>query len=91
MLLEAQQKGEPYRLVLTDAHMPRVDGFMLAEKIKEAAEHEFSDPGVLKQKLMDLQMMLELNQISEDNFRQLESALLARLEEVTKEKEGSHA
>ncbi len=37
MLLEAQQKGEPYRLVLTDAHMPRVDGFMLAEQIKQDA------------------------------------------------------
>ena len=35
LLLEAQQKGEPYRLVLTDAHMPRMDGFMLAEQIKQ--------------------------------------------------------
>jgi len=78
--------------LLDDILLAPVNGVVwLAEKIKEAAEHEFSDPGVLKQKLMDLQMMLELNQISEDNFRQLESALLARLEEVTKEKEGSHA
>jgi len=35
LLLTAQQKGEPFRLVLTDAHMPRVDGFMLAEQIKQ--------------------------------------------------------
>ena len=78
--------------LLDDILLAPVNGVVwLAEKIKEAADHEFSDPGVLKQKLMDLQMMLELNQISEDNFRQLESALLARLEEVTKEKEGSHA
>ena len=35
LLLEAQQDGQPYRLVLTDAHMPRVDGFMLAEQIKQ--------------------------------------------------------
>ncbi len=34
LLLEAQDNGEPYRLVLTDAHMPRVDGFMLAAQIK---------------------------------------------------------
>ena len=78
--------------LLDDILLAPVNGVVwLAEKIKEAADHEFSDPGVLKQKLMDLQMMLELNQISEDDFRQLESALLARLEEVTKEKEGSHA
>jgi hypothetical protein len=78
--------------LLDDLLLAPVNGVIwLAEKIKEAADHEFSDPGVLKQKLMDLQMMLELKQISEDDFRQRESELLARLEEVTKEKEGSHA
>jgi len=35
LLLEAQKKGEPYRLVLTDAHMPGTDGFMLASQIKQ--------------------------------------------------------
>jgi hypothetical protein len=35
--------------------------------------------------------MLELNQISEDDFRRRESELLARLEEITKSKEGSRA
>ena len=35
LLLEAPQEGEPYRLVLTDAHMPSTDGFMLAEQIKQ--------------------------------------------------------
>jgi CheY-like chemotaxis protein len=30
----ADRAGEPYRLVLTDANMPEVDGFMLAERIK---------------------------------------------------------
>lgn len=63
----------------------------LAERVQEAADHEFSDPGVLKQKLLDLQLMLDLNQISEDDFRRQESELLARLEENTKPKGGSHA
>jgi PAS domain S-box-containing protein len=35
LLLEAKQTGEPYRLALTDAHMPYMDGFMLAEQIKQ--------------------------------------------------------
>jgi hypothetical protein len=78
--------------LLDDLLLAPVNGVIwLAEKIKEAADHEFSDPGVLKQKLLDLQMMLELNQISEDDFRRRESELLARLEETTKAKEGSHA
>jgi hypothetical protein len=76
--------------LLDDLLLAPVNGVIwLAEKIKEAADHEFSDPGVLKQKLMDLQMMLELKQISEDDFRQRESELLTRLEEISKTKEGS--
>jgi CheY-like chemotaxis protein len=31
----AQAAGAPFRLVLTDAHMPSVDGFMLAEQIRQ--------------------------------------------------------
>jgi len=79
-------------LLLDDLLLAPVNGVIwLAEKIKEAADHEFSDPGVLKQKLLDLQMMLELNQISEDDFRRRESELLTRLEEISKTKEGSRA
>lgn len=63
----------------------------LSKQIREAAEHEFSDEGALKQKLFDLQLMLELDQISEADFRQRESELLTRLEEIAKAKEGSHA
>jgi PAS domain S-box-containing protein len=37
LLLAARERKEPFRLVLTDAHMPRVDGFMLAEQIKRDA------------------------------------------------------
>ena len=35
LLRQASGAGEPYRLVVTDAHMPRIDGFMLAEQIKQ--------------------------------------------------------
>ncbi len=34
-LESAYRSGEPYALVLLDAHMPEVDGFMLAERIRE--------------------------------------------------------
>ena len=35
MLREAQQSGQPYALVLTDANMPDMDGFALAQQIKQ--------------------------------------------------------
>src|SRR6185437_103419 len=34
-LEQSQQAGEPFALVLLDAHMPDVDGFCLAEQIKK--------------------------------------------------------
>ncbi|OHB76064.1 MAG: hypothetical protein A2W31_16835 [Planctomycetes bacterium RBG_16_64_10] len=37
-LHEAHQTGDPYRLVLTDANMPAIDGFTLTEQIKQNAE-----------------------------------------------------
>ena len=35
---QAHKAGEPFSLVLTDAHMPSVDGFTLVEQIKQDAE-----------------------------------------------------
>src|SRR5581483_8294151 len=34
-LREARQKGEPFRLVLLDYHMPEMDGLMVAEQIRQ--------------------------------------------------------
>ncbi len=33
-LREARRSGRPFQLVLTDAHMPELDGFQLAEQVK---------------------------------------------------------
>ncbi len=38
MLRQAQQSGNPYGLVLTDANMPEIDGFALAQQIKQDQE-----------------------------------------------------
>jgi len=35
LLRKARESGEPYRLVLSDANMPGMDGFALAEEIKQ--------------------------------------------------------
>jgi len=37
-LLSAQQKGKPYHLILTDMHMPIMDGFTLVERIRNVPE-----------------------------------------------------
>ncbi len=37
-LREAQRTGRPFRVVLSDAHMPEMDGFMLAEQIRQDPE-----------------------------------------------------
>ncbi len=34
-LSSAQNEGEPYALVLTDMHMPKMDGFALIEQIRQ--------------------------------------------------------
>src|SRR5262249_25036075 len=38
-LRRAADSGEPYSLVLLDAHMPEMDGFMLADRIQRDAGH----------------------------------------------------
>ena len=37
-LSSARNTGQPYRLVLTDMHMPKMDGFDLVERIKDSPE-----------------------------------------------------
>ncbi|MDD2714912.1 MAG: gas vesicle protein GvpG [Candidatus Wallbacteria bacterium] len=60
----------------------------LGDKIGEAADREFSDEGLLKEKLMELQMNFELDRISESEYTRLETELLERLDEIRKLKEG---
>jgi len=40
LLHHAHQVGEPYRLVLTDVHMPDIDGFIFAGQMRECPEFE---------------------------------------------------
>jgi signal transduction histidine kinase/CheY-like chemotaxis protein len=37
-LLHGQEVGDPYQLVLTDRHMPNMDGFSLVERIRQRPE-----------------------------------------------------
>ena len=59
----------------------------LGKKIDEVAEREFSDEGLIKEKLMEVQMKFEMDKISEKEYNKQEGDLLARLDAIRKAKE----
>ena len=59
----------------------------LGKKINEVAEREFSDEGLIKEKLMQLQLRFEMDEISEDEYNKQEKEILERLEAIRKAKE----
>ena len=61
----------------------------LGKKINEVAEREFSDEGLIKERLMELQLKFELDKISEKEYNKQEAELLARLDAIRKAKEES--
>jgi len=59
----------------------------LSKKIDEIVEKEFSDEGLIKEKLMEVQMKFEMDKISEKEYNKQEAELLARLDAIRKAKE----
>lgn len=59
----------------------------LGKKIDEVAEREFSDQGLIKEKLMEVQLKFEMDEISEEEYNKQEAELLARLDAIRKAKE----
>jgi len=59
----------------------------IGKKIYEVAEKEFSDEGLIKEKLMGLQLKFEMDEINEEEYNRQEKELLARLDAIRKAKE----
>jgi hypothetical protein len=59
----------------------------VAKKINEIVEKEISDEGKIKEKLMELQLRFEMDEISEEEYNKQEKALLAQLDAIRKVKE----
>jgi len=57
----------------------------LAEKVDEVAARELSDEGRLKDKLMELQLRFELDEISDEEYTRQETELLDRLNTIQEE------
>jgi hypothetical protein len=60
-----------------------LDGTMwIAQKLLEQAENEMYDEGKVRAKLMEMEMLLDLGDISEETYMAAEDELLERLREI---------
>jgi hypothetical protein len=57
-------------------------------KIADAVEAQLTDDGVLREELLAAQMRLELGEITEAEFAELEADILARLREIRERQRG---
>jgi len=60
----------------------------IAEQIRDMAENEFYGEDKIKAELIKLQMMLEIGEITEEQYNEAEGILMKRLDEGAKRKEG---
>ena len=68
-------------LLIDDLLLLPVKGFFgIFKKIHEMAELELSDEDYIRERLMELQLRFELNEIGEEEYNQQEIKLLARLD-----------
>ncbi|MBA4391531.1 MAG: gas vesicle protein GvpG [Syntrophus sp. (in: bacteria)] len=54
----------------------------LSEKINDMVEREMSDEGLIKERLMELQLRFELDAIDEETYMRQEKELLERLNAI---------
>jgi len=59
----------------------------LGEKVNDVIEKELSDEGLIKEKLMQLQLRFEMDEISDEEYNKQEKELLTRLEAIAKTRE----
>ena len=59
----------------------------VGKKINEIAEKELTDEDRIKEKLMELQLRFEMDEISEEEYNRQEKELLERLDAIRKAKE----
>lgn len=59
----------------------------IGKTLYEHAQAQLTDESAVRQRLLDVQMQFELDQISEAEYREQEAALMQRLDEIRKYKE----
>jgi uncharacterized membrane protein len=74
--------------LLDDLLLAPIKGVIfLADKINEVIEKETSDEGSIKERLMELQMKFEMDEITEEEYDKKEDELLRLLENIREEKQ----
>jgi hypothetical protein len=61
------------------------------DKIAAAVETELNDDTVLRERLLDAQMRLELGEMSQAEFDGLEAEILARIREIRERRRGGES
>lgn len=61
------------------------------DKVASAVDAEMNDEGSLREDLLAAQMRLELGEMDEEEFAELERNILARLREIREERQSSGA
>lgn len=71
--------------LIDDLLLAPVKGIIgLGKKINEMIERESSDEGRLKEKLMELQLQFEMDEVSEEEYQKQEKELLENWETMRK-------
>lgn len=66
--------------LIDDILLAPVSGFkFILNQIQKMADNELNDDSVIKEQLLELQMRLELDEISDAEYQQRETELFARL------------
>lgn len=75
-------------LLIDDLLLLPFKGFIgIFRKIHEMAEHELSDEEYIRDKVMELQLRFELDEISEEDYAEQEKELIAQWDIIRKAKE----
>ena len=69
--------------LIDDILLAPVNGFkFIMKQIQQLADKELNDESVIKEQLLELQMRLELEEISEEDYAEAERKLFARLRAI---------
>ena len=75
--------------LIDDLLLAPVNGFkFILGQVQKLADQELNDDSVIKEQLLELEMRRELDEISEDEFKEREAELFARLREIKKRQLG---
>ena len=72
-----------FMFILDDILLAPVNGFkFILGQIQKLADQELNDDTLIKEQLLELQMRLELDEISEEDYKAQETELFARLRAI---------